>query len=54
MLTQLSNEGLERFRRQLTLNGYMKDHQIKLNNSTALIAGIGGVGGTTLVTPCIH
>ncbi len=47
MLTQLSNEDLERFKRQLTLNGYTKDHQIKLKNSTALIAGVGGVGGTT-------
>ncbi len=47
MLTQLNDVELERFKRQLTLNGYTKEHQIKLKNSTALIAGVGGVGGTT-------
>jgi molybdopterin/thiamine biosynthesis adenylyltransferase len=47
MLTQLSDIELERFKRQLTLNGYTKEHQLKLKNSTALIAGVGGVGGTT-------
>jgi molybdopterin/thiamine biosynthesis adenylyltransferase len=47
MLSQFSSEELERFRRQLTLNGYTKDHQLKLKSSTAFIAGIGGVGGTT-------
>jgi molybdopterin-synthase adenylyltransferase len=47
MLTQFSDKELERFKRQLTLSGYMKEHQIKLKNSTAPIAGVGGVGGTT-------
>jgi molybdopterin/thiamine biosynthesis adenylyltransferase len=47
MLPQLTDNELERFKRQLTLSGYTKDHQIKLKNSTALIAGVGGVGGTT-------
>ena len=47
MISQLNNEDLERFKRQLTLNGYTKEHQTKLKNSTALIAGVGGVGGTT-------
>ena len=46
MLTQLSDEELERFKRQLTLSGYTKDHQIRMKGSTALIAGVGGVGGT--------
>ena len=46
MPTRLSDEELERFKRQLTLTGYTKDHQIKMKGSTALIAGIGGVGGT--------
>jgi molybdopterin/thiamine biosynthesis adenylyltransferase len=46
MATQLSDKELERFKRQLTLSGYTKDHQIKMKGSTALIAGIGGVGGT--------
>ena len=47
MVTQLSDKESERFKRQLTLSGYTKEHQIKLKNSTALIAGVGGVGGTT-------
>ena len=47
MPPQLTDNELERFKRQLTLSGYTKDHQIKLKNSTALIAGVGGVGGTT-------
>ncbi len=47
MISQLNNEDLERFKRQLTLNGYTNEHQTKLKNSTALIAGVGGVGGTT-------
>ncbi|MGO9379435.1 MAG: HesA/MoeB/ThiF family protein [Dissulfurispiraceae bacterium] len=47
MIAQLSDEDLERFKRQLTLSGYREEHQIKLESSTALIAGVGGVGGTT-------
>jgi len=47
MANQLSTEDLERFKRQLTLSGYTKEHQFRLKNSTALIAGVGGVGGTT-------
>ena len=47
MIAQLSDGDLERFKRQLTLSGYTKEHQIKLKGSTALIAGVGGVGGTT-------
>jgi molybdopterin/thiamine biosynthesis adenylyltransferase len=47
MIPQLSDKDSERFKRQLTLSGYTKDHQIKLKSSTALIAGVGGVGGTT-------
>jgi molybdopterin-synthase adenylyltransferase len=46
-LPQLIDQEAERFKRQLTLSGYTKDHQIKLKSSTALIAGVGGVGGTT-------
>jgi molybdopterin-synthase adenylyltransferase len=46
MITQLSENELERFKRQLTLAGFTEDHQVKLKNSTALIAGVGGVGGT--------
>src|SRR5208283_2277573 len=36
----------ERYRRQLMLGGFTVDHQQKLKNSTALVAGIGGLGGT--------
>jgi molybdopterin/thiamine biosynthesis adenylyltransferase len=46
MLTQLSDKELERFKRQLTLIGYTTEQQLKLKRSTALIAGVGGVGGT--------
>ena len=36
----------ERYRRQLMLDGFTPGHQRKLKESTALIAGIGGLGGT--------
>ncbi|MGO9015343.1 MAG: HesA/MoeB/ThiF family protein [Dissulfurispiraceae bacterium] len=36
----------ERYRRQLMLGGFTPDHQQKLKNSTALVSGIGGLGGT--------
>jgi len=39
----------ERYKRQLMLEGFTEDHQRKLKNSTALIAGIGGLGGTAAV-----
>lgn len=47
MRDQLTDNELERFKRQLTLNGFTMEHQLRLKNSTALISGIGGVGGTT-------
>lgn len=37
---------MERYKRQLMLNGFSTDHQKKLGRSTALVAGIGGLGGT--------
>lgn len=37
---------MERYRRQLMLAGFTMEHQRKLKNSTALVAGVGGVGGT--------
>src|SRR5664280_2841964 len=46
MLNQLSDKESERFKRQLTLRGYTTEHQIRLKSSTALIGGVGGVGGT--------
>lgn len=42
----LTGHELERYRRQLMLNGFTAAHQRKLKASTALIAGIGGLGGT--------
>ncbi|MGC2064477.1 MAG: HesA/MoeB/ThiF family protein [Thermodesulfovibrionales bacterium] len=37
---------MERYKRQLMLNGFSADHQKKLSRSAALVAGIGGLGGT--------
>lgn len=44
--TSLSGREIERYRRQLMLQGFTLEHQERLRNSTALIAGIGGLGGT--------
>ena len=43
---QLTHADLERYRRQLMLHGFTVDHQRRLKNSSALIAGVGGLGGT--------
>ena len=43
---QLTNNERERYRRQLMLRGFTEDHQRWLRNSTALVAGVGGLGGT--------
>lgn len=43
---QLSERELERYRRQLMLSGYTPEHQRRLKDATALVAGIGGLGGT--------
>ncbi len=43
---QLTHHELERYRRQLMLRGFTVDHQRRLKNSSALVAGVGGVGGT--------
>lgn len=37
---------LERYRRQLMLDGFTVKHQHRLKDSSAFIAGIGGLGGT--------
>jgi molybdopterin/thiamine biosynthesis adenylyltransferase len=42
----LSERELERYKRQLMLGGFTEDHQRKLKNASALIAGVGGLGGT--------
>jgi len=42
----LNKRELERYRRQLTLDGFGMEEQKKLKSSTVLVAGIGGLGGT--------
>lgn len=42
----LSEKEGERYRRQLMLQGFTIEHQEVLRNSSALVAGIGGLGGT--------
>lgn len=46
MEEQLTHTELERYRRQLMLRGFTVEHQKRLKNATALVAGIGGLGGT--------
>jgi molybdopterin/thiamine biosynthesis adenylyltransferase len=46
MDTYLTQTDRERYRRQLMLRGFTPDHQRGLRNSTALVAGVGGLGGT--------
>jgi molybdopterin-synthase adenylyltransferase len=45
----ISGLEIERYRRQLMLQGFTKGHQERLKHSTALVAGIGGLGGTAAV-----
>ncbi len=46
MHEEITHRERERYRRQLMLRGFTADHQKRLKNSTALVAGIGGLGGT--------
>jgi molybdopterin/thiamine biosynthesis adenylyltransferase len=46
MQMELTHTERERYRRQLMLRGFTTDHQRWLRNSTALVAGVGGLGGT--------
>jgi len=48
-MNTLSPRELERYRRQMMLEGFTPEHQKKLKDSTALIAGIGGLGGTAAI-----
>jgi molybdopterin/thiamine biosynthesis adenylyltransferase len=42
----LNHSNLERYRRQLMLHGFTADQQRRLGKSTAIVAGVGGLGGT--------
>ena len=46
MLPNLTPKELERYRRQIQLPGFGEEAQQKLKNSTALVTGVGGLGGT--------
>jgi molybdopterin/thiamine biosynthesis adenylyltransferase len=46
MEIELTHTDRERYRRQLMLRGFTTDQQRQLRNSTALVAGVGGLGGT--------
>jgi molybdopterin/thiamine biosynthesis adenylyltransferase len=46
MEEHLRHSERERYRRQLMLRGFTADHQRRLKHSTALVAGVGGLGGT--------
>lgn len=39
----------ERYKRQLMLEGFTEEHQERLRHATALVAGIGGLGGTAAI-----
>lgn len=45
-MNPLSDEELERYKRQMSLPGFGRAAQEALKNSTAVVAGIGGLGGT--------
>lgn len=42
----LTPKELERYQRQIQLSGFGKEGQEKLKSSTALVTGVGGLGGT--------
>ena len=46
MLSHLTPTELERYRRQMMLPGFGETAQLKLKNTTALVTGVGGLGGT--------
>lgn len=46
MHEEITGRERERYRRQLMLGGFTAEHQKRLKHSTALVAGIGGLGGT--------
>jgi len=49
MIGAVAEMDRERYKRQLMLEGFTERHQQKLKRSAALIAGIGGLGGTAAI-----
>ena len=45
-MKQLTTKELERYRRQIMLPGFGVEAQKTLKNSTAIVSGVGGLGGT--------
>ncbi|WP_369011313.1 ThiF family adenylyltransferase [Nodosilinea sp. LEGE 07088] len=45
-MAQLTPTEIERYRRQIMLPGLGETGQLKLKNTTALVTGVGGLGGT--------
>lgn len=45
-MTPLTPREIERYRRQMMLPGFGEAAQLKLKNTTALVTGVGGLGGT--------
>jgi len=43
---ELTPKELERYSRQIMLPGFGEDSQLQLKNSTVLVTGVGGLGGT--------
>jgi molybdopterin/thiamine biosynthesis adenylyltransferase len=48
-LPELTDIEIERYRRQMMLHNFTMEHQRRLKRSTAIIAGIGGLGGTAAI-----
>ncbi len=46
MVEYLTQADKERYRRQMMLPGFTERHQERLRNACALVAGVGGLGGT--------
>ncbi len=44
---ELTSTEIERYRRQVMIDGFGIDAQRKLKSATVLVAGVGGLGGTT-------